>query len=694
MMISSLSNDDEKNDNDDTFVVDALRSIPLERLKKKDDIITRKEYRNVVPLIRDERVLRMLIGSKRSWNYMNEIIPESKLDSEEKHCYGDDTLVKRRDFWLDKINALSYVAYENVTAAGAAANNSCGVKNTTTAIAYLPPYEYCSISMFNQAKLFDPFAVTSASVPSSSLLVNTLKKKNTSRCAAEKATTISSSKNGSFCSDLVCDRGGTIKSVLQSSKSFIHILTTHPLKNTFRAYIQIRPYLSFGDIGLPRHRAIRIFALNFARDANDEMLRRPDRCEACVVNKNKSSRRCIECPYWPDESFEYCFENTQNFALFLKRDPCIHNGSVVSIRRVYITDPSNDNVKHRESIYVSSFALKNLNADFDGDTVTVMIVRGLESVIETNECLAEPFLYGEPTTIRFTFCQSLVLRIFRRLCYDRFDQQHTLRCERFKALSLQITKNHRRRHPASIIKRILAKRLNLWANAKADARARRTMGPFYEFYKRVLSKVLPRQTDNKNHFVEFCKDWTSRIWSVPILDKVHALSLRSGHTDMLSWIMKSTGFSNDDHLVLLDDDPMCVENWLIVHSGAKSSPMELWNLNVRFREAVKSNSDYNYDDNSSSPLPSSSSAPLLLPHDDFFAECSTDRANEYTKYLNDFVSVSKSVPKSSYFASGLKWVAQKCVVRENNLFMGEKILLKNFSYFLQELDNEENTIIY
>lgn len=196
----------------------------------------------------------------------------------------------------------------------------------------------------------------------------------------------------------------------------------------------------------------------------------------------------------------------------------------MSVKRVYVTDSSSEHASHREAIYVSSFSLKNLNADFDGDTVTVMIARGIESTTELSECLTEPFLYGGASTSRFAFCQSLTHRIFRCLCYGKTTDFHARYCRRnFDRLE---------EHPTVTIKRKLLRRLNVGDDTAAAKRARCVMGPFYAYYERVLRDVL---------FSDFSNDrdddnwWTIGIWSKPVLDIVHALSLRDGRDDMLNW---------------------------------------------------------------------------------------------------------------------------------------------------------------
>lgn len=80
------------------------------------------------------------------------------------------------------------------------------------------------------------------------------------------------------------------------------------------------------------------------------------------------------------------------------------------------------------------------------------------------------------------------------------------------------------------------------------------------------------------------------VWSLPVLDYAHVLAVRDGQGGgMLNWMVERAALADkgttDDSVILLSDDPLCLENWLIVHSGAKSSPLELWNLHKQLTAA-------------------------------------------------------------------------------------------------------------
>ncbi|XP_025157066.1 uncharacterized protein LOC112589139 [Harpegnathos saltator] len=71
-----------------------------------------------------------------------------------------------------------------------------------------------------------------------------------------------------------------------------------------------------------------------------------------------------------------------------------------------------------------------------------------------------------------------------------------------------------------------------------------------------------------------------------------------------------------------------------------------------------------------------------------FVELQTPRELEYRRYLDDFISVSKNVPKTSYFASGLKWVVQTCDVNNGDLLMRGRLLLSNLDYYLRDVERD------
>lgn len=455
----------------------------------------------------------------------------------------------------------------------------------------LPAYEYCSVAMLNQAKF------------------------------------------GRAIHDQFTDKGGTIKNVLQSSKSFLHYLTTYPLKNTFRGYIQLAPYLQPRHIALPRHYALEIFSIDLARDRR--FLHRRGDDEADRMR-------------WPDERFEFYFDTTQNFTLLVKRDPCIHNGSVVAVSRVYIMA---DCAPHVEAIYVSSFVLRNLNADFDGDAVTVMMVRGIEATLEIDECMRNARLYATQT--RFSFAQSFVYRIFRRLCFDNNEEMG-------EALSAIVLVD------PDAVKRVLLDRTNIRSNERAAARARATFGPWYDVYASIYEESRRTEVEVDALGVNGRESWERAVWRVPVLDRI---TLVTGSDDFIAWMLhreRSRTAHHHDDVAFLREGILCPENWLIVHSGAKSSPRELWDLYVRDRSYRARRTRVN-------------------PWDDFFAPCTRERIDAYKRYMDDFVTVSKNVPRSSYFASGLKWVSQTCSIRDNDFIMGDRVLLRNVGHYLRDL---------
>lgn len=178
-----------------------------------------------------------------------------------------------------------------------------------------------------------------------------------------------------------------MKNILQSNKSFVHFLMTYPLRNTFRGYIQLGKRL-WSEITLPLNRFYELFEFDKHRDRNLVTFRPHEPCVNCCRAGTYSQRpsRAYDsqhhkyCAYaWPDASFDFVIDlnETIRCSAFLKRDSSIHFGSIVGIDRIFVRADS-----RVDSIAVSPLILAHLNADFDGDAITVMFVRGIESRVE------------------------------------------------------------------------------------------------------------------------------------------------------------------------------------------------------------------------------------------------------------------------------------------------------------------------
>lgn len=64
----------------------------------------------------------------------------------------------------------------------------------------------------------------------------------------------------------------------------------------------------------------------------------------------------------------------------------------------------------------------------------------------------------------------------------------------------------------------------------------------------------------------------------------------------------------------------------------------------------------------------------------------TKRTRE--EFLDNFVRLSKSVPKCSYFCSSLKWSAQRSFIYAGDLWNGDRLILKDVNYYMTAIRNK------
>lgn len=544
---------------------------------------------NDLPIVNDRRILQDMIYIKRDWKLKisseetNEISPASSANSLQNDdcCYEKKSIrsLEHRD--KRDLNFLSSFLYRP--------------DNLTEII--LPPFEYVSTAMLNHAKYNRP--------------------------------------NDKPLYDCVTEKGGTIKNILQSNKSFLHFLTTYPLKNTFRAYIQLSACLPCHAIAIPWHYAREIFSVSH----NDITL---------TTSDSLSSRY-----NYGDDRIEYFFDTTNNFTLIMKRDPSIHAGSIVHISRVYIL---RKNLVESDSIYISGMSLCNLNADFDGDAVTIMIIRGIEAVTEISYNMNKSFLQNINVShdrSRYHFVQSIHYTIFHMLLLG-FDE-----CKTSADLALEYKLNDKWLHDPSLVREIFLKILR---SSISYERAKRIFGKFYHYYEYCARKLYTIDNNNNNTLIN------TVIWNKSILELMYREIYRdSGINGVQSYVDHILRFMSRERrkFVYRENYLVSLTNWIIIHSSAKGNIAIMRHIIERIENSeINDKEDEDNDDN------------------DFFQIINNDDMEKCKSYIKDFVNISKNVPKASYFASNLKWIVQTCSIKNNQVIMNGKVILHNISRYL------------
>lgn len=524
----------------------------------------------------------------------------------------------------------------------------------------LPPLEYCSLQLLSAIR--------------TKLLVN----RDVPNVLPEIAPAIKHRRKQNCANfDLLSiptDKGGTLKQILQSNKSFLHYLTTYPLRNTFRGYIQTSSFLEPNAIGIPLRYALDIFGPN---------IRKPDIHHKDYNGVIKYRWNLADDEWWPDDRFYAKFNTNDNFEILIKRDPCLHDGSIMPIDTIYIYS-----LPETECIFVSQLVLMNMNADFDGDSFTGMIVRGIEASEEVHSVANSCMLFGGKT--RYTFSQSMVYTAFRCLLFD--DDNDEKNC---MSIFRDPTDYHDKEPSIEESLRVgRLSRINKLNNIRAFMRERLTCenvvnrqriraffqnDAYADLYIEICRKTKLYENNTETNNKIAVDDSIKEVWTFNVLNEMLRTldfahnNRRKGHKFIRHMLKRFKECSSQWCLSVLDNVPFCYANILICMSGAKGSSFALLQLCDKYQEYIRFLQNMN-DSTILNECPLSSL--------DFFKMIDVKQSVTNRQYLDDFVLISKNVPKSSYFSSGLKWVSQLCVLRDGDLYYQNDVIMQQLENFL------------
>lgn len=547
---------------------------------------------------KDPRILQEMIYIKRDWK--NKLTDENLYGTSNNVSFEHDSFLPVNRITQQSVSNSS--SNESLIFSSSSEQNSPKLErkdiSSLSAFIYennmkqilLPPFEYCSVTMLNHAKYQNY------------------------------------EKNGKQIRDLVTDKGGTVKDVLQSSHSFLHCLTTYPLKNTFRAYIALSPFLPPNAIGMPLHYVREIFSLS-----DIDML------------------PMSEKQYLNVHFFAY-FDLPSNISLILKRDPAIHAGSILSIERIFITRE-----QQIDSIFISGFSLKNLNADFDGDAVTVNIIRGVEAKTEISACMNRPFLYLTKTP-RYHFSQSYHYTIFRFLLTGYSNE-----------LENQIREKLKNNTTHEVVKKIFIQHLR---SESSLSRAREIFNERTQFL--AYYQFAAEEYNN-------CENNTDPIWKKSPLEYIYrslnsSILCDSYIKNIISFLEKNTEVEIN-HFIQ-DRCIFSLENWIVYHSSSKTYNFNIENSQMACPCKNCSNCEENIKNGGKNDSENEEEEEILL------CQLTNEEIEKCKNYMSDFIHISKDVPKTSYFSTNLKWFVQSCYVHNDNLFFFNDKILDNVSLYI------------
>lgn len=196
--------------------------------------------------------------------------------------------------------------------------------------------------------------------------------------------------------DMPIFNGTNVKNAVQSGKSLLYYLMTYLLANCMRMYVLPGPQLMCFSAILPLHALCTIFGMNI--DALPKRTLIP--IEKTPYKYLKESNKVL-----------YMFVFPPNISYLDRRDPVIHDGSIDTCDKLFLTDDEFSDFRVNCTLYC-----RNRNEDYDGDTNNPGFCKGIESHAEIKYNMRThlmPLLRN-----RHIFSQNVLFRIFAILAVD------------------------------------------------------------------------------------------------------------------------------------------------------------------------------------------------------------------------------------------------------------------------------------
>lgn len=190
--------------------------------------------------------------------------------------------------------------------------------------------------------------------------------------------------------------GNCAKSIVQSNKSELYYQLTFPLENCGRMYVLPAPTLPCYSMALPLHFICKLFDLN------------PHRMPKTHVVPIKQTPW-----HFLAEQYDvlYVILLPSNISLFNRRDPVIQEGGIESIEWIFVYDNCDADVQLNNPL-----GCFNKHEDYDGDTNTQSIGKGIESRIEIHYNMSRQML--PLMRLRNIISQNLLSRLMLSLVLD------------------------------------------------------------------------------------------------------------------------------------------------------------------------------------------------------------------------------------------------------------------------------------
>lgn len=451
--------------------------------------------------------------------------------------------------------------------------------------------------------------------------------------------------------DMNVFNGTNVKNIVQSGKSMLYYQMTFLLPNCMRLYVLPGPRLGCFSAVLPLQSLCTMFAMN------------PSRPPPGVLVDVRSTRYA----YLADSlRVKYAFFFPMNVSFLDRRDPVIHDGSVDTCDKLFLTDDEYSDFRVN-----CTLNCRNRNEDYDGDTNNPGFCKGIESATEIKYNMRTQLMSFLRN--RHNFSQNVLHRAFVLLAFDDAYGEWCSRCVR-RDRSCPVDEE------LACFVSELVPCLDVRTNPAARRRAIELFGPrFAPVYILYVTKNLalldeslalaPADETASDRLFRYSSLWQpSRDTPFSnchnLLDNVlRTVSIVYGSamgTEMADTLLRTV--HDRVPLVFGGREPYCLANVVNVLSLAKGTFDDIVSLQVSLEHRVALEGAVTGDD-----------VPLALR--DLLRPIDPDRLEHNKRYLDNFIYGSKRIPKNSKLAMSTKWTMQNVLYHEGQLITDDGVVI-------------------
>lgn len=512
--------------------------------------------------------------------------------------------------------------------------------------------------------------------------------------------------------------GNTTTTILQSNKSERYYQLTMLLESSSRIYVLPAATIPCYTVIQPWTHLCRLLQLNPVRPPPRYVVPIEDVPEWYHLKQLYSVKYVVHLP--------------PNVSLMNRRDPVIKEGSLETITTIFAYDNSDADVQ-----YNNPYGCYNKHEDYDGDTNTQSLGKGVESHVEMyynmkRQCL--PCL-----RVKSVMPQNMLARImlyFLRDVQTKFpstgletivNRKYTLTlfADNKRTFDHMISKQFDEprsspRRPINQVRRIFAIELLrrtcvclshlIKVNALLPV-AERIFGDklpallYLDFFRKRWTKIRPRVSQFFDEYMHNSEVYFSHEDEVvynatrDVLHEIHGLwkpvsrAIVSNCQTLVDDVTRSVYCLTDentctrmlDHcshtvhsdipVFFLSGRPYDVEYIATVLSRAKGDFDSLLSMHVSLYERFR-------DEAWSRRLERSRSKPLPLGSRDLLSRIEPERIQKYVDYTDKYVVGSKTVPKSCVQANNMKCAMQNVQYYDGDLWMNGELILENVAVYL------------